>query len=165
MAQEGLRVGIATTFTRLNINELEDLIPLAKELGVNCFDAFNFIPTGRGKEIIDQDITPEQREEMLRILWRHLHEEKIEIMSTALQLGRVCLMYSLPQGVYATEHAGKGAGAGARTIAKYVGGWGAGRWYCAIQPNGVVTPCVYIPLAIGNIPQFAKFFATVLFFI
>lgn len=151
VSQEGLRVGIATTFTRLNIEELEDLIALAKELGVNCFNAFNFIPTGRGKKIIDQDLTPEQREEMLRVLWRHLQEEEIEIMSTAPQLGRACLMYSLPQGVYATGHAGQGAGAGARTIAKYVGGCGAGRCYCAIQPNGIVTPCVYIPLPIGNL--------------
>ncbi len=151
VAQEGLRVGIATTFTRWNIGELEDLIALAKNLGVNCFTAFNFIPTGRGKEIVDQDITPEEREEILRILWHHLQEEKIEIMSTAPQLGRVCLMYSLPQGVYATGHAGQGAGEGARTIAKYVGGCGAGRCYCAIQPNGIVTPCVYIPLAMGNL--------------
>ncbi|MGC8809397.1 MAG: radical SAM protein [bacterium] len=151
VAQEGLRVGIATTITRSNIGELEDLIAFAKELGVNCFNAFNFIPTGRGRKIVDQDITPEQREEMLHILWRHLQEEKIEIWSTAPQLGRACLMYSLPQGVYATGHAGQGAGEGARTIAKYLGGCGAGRCYCAIQPNGLVTPCVYIPLVIGSL--------------
>lgn len=153
VAQEGLRVGIATTFTRFNIEELEALIVLAKKLGVNCFNAFNFIPTGRAKNIIDQDITPAQREEMLKALWRHLQEEQIEIMSTAPQLGRACLMYSLPQGVYATGHAGQGAGEGARTVAKYVGGCGAGRCYCAIQPNGLVTPCVYIPLVIGNLRQ------------
>jgi len=153
VAQEGLRVGMATTITRSNIGELEDLIAFAKELGIDCFNAFNFIPTGRGREIVDQDITPEQREQMLRILWRHLQEEKIEIWSTAPQLARACLMYSLPQGVYATGHAGQGAGEGARTIAKYVGGCGAGRCYCAIQPNGLVTPCVYIPLAIGNLRE------------
>ena len=144
-------MGIATTITRMNIGELEDLIALAKDLGVKCFNAFNFIPTGRGKEIMEQDIGPEEREEMLRVLWRHLQEEKIGIMSTAPQLGRACLMYSLPQGVFATGHAGQGAGEGARMIAKYVGGCGAGRCYCAIQPNGVVTPCVYIPLPMGDL--------------
>ncbi|MGQ9694007.1 MAG: radical SAM protein [Thermodesulfobacteriota bacterium] len=151
VAVEGLKVGIATTMTRMNIDELKNLIAFAKDLGVKCFNAFNFIPTGRGKEIVDQDIAPEAREEMLMVLWRHLQEEKIEIMSTAPQLGRACLMYSLPQGVFATGHAGQGAGEGARTIAKYVGGCGAGRCYCAIQPNGVVTPCVYIPLPIGDL--------------
>jgi len=151
VAEEALKVGIATTITRMNIGELEDLIALAKNLGVKCFNAFNFIPAGRGREIIEEDIDPEEREEMLRVLWRHLQEEKIGIMSTAPQLGRACLMYSLPQGVFATGHAGQGAGEGARTIAKYLGGCGAGRCYCAIQPNGVVTPCVYIPLAIGDL--------------
>ena len=29
-------------------------------------------------------------------------------------------------------------------LSRYVGGCGAGRCYCAIEPNGVVTPCVYI---------------------
>lgn len=153
VSEEGLKVGIATTVTRMNIGELEDLIALAKRLGVKCFNAFNFIPTGRGKEMIDQDISPEEREEMLRVLWRHLQEEEIEIMSTAPQMGRACLMYSLPQGVFATGHAGQGVGEGARTIAKYVGGCGAGRCYCAIQPNGIVTPCVYIPLKIGSLRE------------
>jgi radical SAM protein with 4Fe4S-binding SPASM domain len=151
VAEEKLKVGIATTITRMNIGELEDLIALAKELGVKCFNAFNFIPTGRGKEIMGQDIGPEEREEMLRVLWRHLQEEKIGIMSTAPQLGRACLMYSFPQGVFATGHAGQGAGEGARMIAKYVGGCGAGRCYCAIEPNGIVTPCVYIPLPMGDL--------------
>ncbi len=151
VSEKGLKVGIATTITRMNIGELEDLIALAKDMGVKCFNAFNFIPTGRGRGIAEEDIDPEEREEMLRILWRHLQEAKVEIMSTAPQLGRACLMYSLPQGVFATGHAGQGAGEGARTIARYVGGCGAGRCYCAIQPNGVVTPCVYIPLPIGDL--------------
>jgi radical SAM protein with 4Fe4S-binding SPASM domain len=153
VAEEGLKVGMATTITRMNIEELEDLIALAKELGVKCFNAFNFVPTGRGKKMVAQDISPEEREEMLRVLWRHLQEEKIEIWSTAPQLARACLMYSLPQGVFATGHAGQGAGEGARTIAKYVGGCGAGRCYCAIQPNGIVTPCVYIPLKMGSLRE------------
>ncbi len=151
VAEEGLKMGIATTITRMNIGELEDLIALAKDLGVKCFNAFNFIPAGRGRKIADEDIGPEEREEMLRIIWGHLQEEKIGIMSTAPQLGRVCLTYSLPQGVFATGHAGQGTGEGARTIAKYVGGCGAGRCYCGIQPNGVVTPCVYIPFPMGDL--------------
>jgi radical SAM protein with 4Fe4S-binding SPASM domain len=32
-----------------------------------------------------------------------------------------------------------------------VGGCGAGRLYCALEPNGDIEPCVFIPLAVGNI--------------
>ena len=37
-------------------------------------------------------------------------------------------------------------------LSRYVGGCGAGRCYCAIQPNGDVTPCVYISgLKVGSL--------------
>jgi radical SAM protein with 4Fe4S-binding SPASM domain len=37
-------------------------------------------------------------------------------------------------------------------LSRYIGGCGAGRCYCAIQPNGDVTPCVYMPsLRVGNL--------------
>ena len=29
-------------------------------------------------------------------------------------------------------------------LSRYIGGCGAGRCYCSVQPNGTVTPCVYI---------------------
>ncbi len=37
-------------------------------------------------------------------------------------------------------------------LSRYVGGCGAGRCYCAIQPNGDITPCVYISsLKVGSL--------------
>jgi radical SAM protein with 4Fe4S-binding SPASM domain len=47
--------------------------------------------------------------------------------------------------LYATGHAGSGQGTKTMVLSRYVGGCGAGRCYCAIQPNGDVTPCVYVP--------------------
>ena len=41
-----------------------------------------------------------------------------------------------------------GEGRQARVVAKYIGGCGALRCYCSIQPNGLVTPCVYMPSCI-----------------
>ena len=38
-------------------------------------------------------------------------------------------------------------------LADYVGGCGAGRLYCAIQPNGKVTPCVFMPISVGDLRQ------------
>ena len=38
-------------------------------------------------------------------------------------------------------------------MADYVGGCGAGRLYCAIQPNGKVTPCVFLPVEVGDLRQ------------
>lgn len=147
----GVKTGLSATITRLNFHELDALIEFAKELGCQNFYAFNFIPTGRGREIADLDITPAMREEMLAILSKHLSENKIAIMTTAAQFGRACMQLAGPDGKVNTGHYGAGFGLNARTLAKYVGGCGAGRCYCAIQPNGVVTPCVFMPLPVGDL--------------
>lgn len=148
---EGLKVGFSATITRLNFDELEDLLALAKKLGCQNFYAFNFIPTGRARNIVDLDITPQMREEMLRVLHKHLLSGEIAVMSTASQFGRACLQLSKDSDLVNTGHYGAAAGAKTRILAKYVGGCGAGRCYLAIQPNGVVTPCVFMPMPVGDL--------------
>ncbi len=146
----GLKVGIASTITRLNFEELEDLIRFAEDLGVDTFFAFNFIPTGRASSIIHLDITPQMRQEMLEILYAHLVRGKINIVSSAPQLGRLCMASGL-DGPTTAGHYGAGPGINARILAKYIGGCGAGRSYMALQPNGAVTPCVFMPIEVGNL--------------
>jgi len=39
-------------------------------------------------------------------------------------------------------------------LAEFIGGCGAGRLYGALQPNGDVTPCVFMPnLVVGNVRE------------
>jgi radical SAM protein with 4Fe4S-binding SPASM domain len=38
-------------------------------------------------------------------------------------------------------------------IAEFIGGCGAGRIYAAILPEGTVTPCVFLPIPVGNIRE------------
>lgn len=147
---EGLSVGLAPTITKRNFNELEELIALSKELGVDRFYVFNFIPTGRGKEMYEQDLTPPMREEMLQTLYKHLRKKEIEVFTTCPQFGRVCLQ-NAPKGIVVTGHYSISEGATAVSDAKFIGGCGAGRAYCAIQPNGKVTPCVFMPIIVGDL--------------
>lgn len=141
----GLRAGMATCFTRENVHLADQVIRLAKDIGCTTFVHFNFIPVGRGTELAHLDITPAQRESLLRTLNYYLQEGEISIMSTAPQLGRACLMYGPEDGLMATAHAGSGRGKQTKVLSKYIGGCGAGRCYCSIQPNGIVTACVYMP--------------------
>jgi radical SAM protein with 4Fe4S-binding SPASM domain len=63
-------------------------------------------------------------------------------------------MYGPPDGLFTAGHAGRGSGTKTRVLSRYIGGCGAGRCYCAIQPNGIVTPCVYISgLKVGNLRE------------
>jgi sulfatase maturation enzyme AslB (radical SAM superfamily) len=59
-------VGLAMTVTKLNCREVEDMVKLGEELGVKRVIFFNFIPTGRGRDIVKLDLTPVEREELLR---------------------------------------------------------------------------------------------------
>jgi radical SAM protein with 4Fe4S-binding SPASM domain len=153
-ATPGLRCGLACCVTRQNYDQVEDLIRLAKDLGCTTFVHFNFIPVGRGRAMAETDIDPDQREALMRLLNRHLQEGEISIMSTAPQFGRACILYGPPEGFMASAHAGKGKGMQAKVLAKYLGGCGAGRCYCAIQPNGRVTPCVYMPeIEVGDLKR------------
>lgn len=148
----GMRTGFATCFTRQNVETVDQAIELAISLGCSTFSHFNFIPVGRGRHMVEADITPAQREQLLRKLVAHLQEGRISIISTAPQFGRSCVAYAPPDGIFATGHAGTGKGRQTMVLSRYVGGCGAGRCYCAIQPNGDITPCVYISsLRVGSL--------------
>ena len=150
--QAGLRVGLAPTITTRNIDELEDLLALAKGLGAHNFCAFNFIPTGRGAGIAEDDLSPEQRERVLGVLYEGMLSGEMVTMSTCPQLGRFCFEKN-PEGPMAISHFTVRAARQAKILAEYVGGCGCGRVYCAIQPNGVVTPCVFMPIPVGGLRQ------------
>lgn len=148
----GIRTGLAACFTRHNVGSVDRMIELAIGLGCRTFSHFNFIPVGRGEQMLDADLTPAQREWLLRKLVGHLQEGRINVISTAPQFGRACVTYAPPEGVFATGHGGSGAGRKTMVLSRYVGGCGAGRCYCSIQPNGDVTPCVYIPgITVGSL--------------
>jgi len=162
----GIRTGMACCFTRPTAHTVDDVIQFAIDLGCKTFAHFNFIPVGRGKAIMDQDLTPGQREILLRKLQRHLAEGKIGVVSTAPQFGRSCIVYGSEEGFFATGHAGKGAGKKTMVLSRYVGGCGSGRCYCSVQPNGIITPCVYIPgMKVGDIraQRFAEIWNNPLF--
>ncbi|MCX9012113.1 MAG: radical SAM protein [Candidatus Methanoperedens sp.] len=150
VSHDELFVCIASTITGRNFKELEALIDLAGELGTKRFLAFNFIPTGNAVNIREADLTPAMREELLETLYRRLKSGGVEVMTTAPQFSRVCMSKS--KDIIAAAHFGTGeAGNKMSTLAGFIGGCGAGRLYCAIQPNGIVTPCVYMPIEVGDL--------------
>jgi radical SAM protein with 4Fe4S-binding SPASM domain len=148
----GMRTGYATCFTRHTVATVDDAVQFAIQLGCRTFSHFDFIPVGRGEGIENEDLSPSQREWLMRRLVAHLQERKINVISTAPQFGRACAAYGHPEGIFAMGHAGSAKGSKTLVLARYVGGCGAGRSYCAIQPNGDVTPCVSMPaLKAGNL--------------
>jgi radical SAM protein with 4Fe4S-binding SPASM domain len=151
---EDISVGISTTVTNHNYHEIPDIINLAEKLGAGTFMYYNFIPTGRGKDIVNLDLTPDQRELLLKSMAKQTKKRKMRLLSTAPQYGRVCVEneaatlamthfdYSSPEILESV-----------RFLAEFIGGCGTGRLYCALEPNGDITPCVFIPIKLGNIKE------------
>ena len=149
----GFSTAIATTLTKMNIDEMGDILDLAEEIGVQRVIFFNFVPVGRGKDIVDMDLDPVERERAMRRMFEeYRRRKKLLVVSTAPYYGRVSLQMSGGKEV-APTHFYVGGDPGLEALADFIGGCGAGRIYAGIQPNGDLIPCVFLPIKVGNLRE------------
>jgi radical SAM protein with 4Fe4S-binding SPASM domain len=147
-----LNHAMAVTVTKNNLDEIDDIINLAEEIDVWRVVFFNFVPVGRGKKIADLDLSPEEREEFMKKIAKEMVKRKMEIYTTAPQYSRVTMEVlgtALPTHFSAPTDTSYSRVISA--LAEFVGGCGAGRIYAALEPNGDVTPCVFLPIVVGNV--------------
>ncbi len=78
----GLDFQINTTITRHNRREVEAIRDLAVRLGAGVFNPFLLVPTGRGKDLAGQEISPEEYERTLEWLADRQSESDIAIRVT-----------------------------------------------------------------------------------
>jgi len=151
----GLYVEISMTITKLNYHLVPQMLELAKELEADLFMHYNFIPTGRGAEILELDISPQEREKLLRLLAEKTIKNEIQAASTAPQYARVSLqLSSVGEEILLAGHFYRQkckADSNVVALAEFIGGCGAGRAYIALEPNGDIQPCVFMPIKVGNI--------------
>ena len=126
LQHEGVPYGISITATSHNIEVLlkEDFYDYYfLELGITYLFQFQMMPVGRGKEVIDLMITPQQRVDLFHLWKKLLGERKYPVAdfwnSAALTDG--CLAY--------------------------------GRWhgYFYVNWHGNVMPCVFVPFYEDNV--------------
>ncbi|HWQ18618.1 MAG TPA: radical SAM protein, partial [Methanotrichaceae archaeon] len=141
--------GLASIMSRSTKDEIGKILDLAQSIGTTKVIFFNFVPVGRASGILDDDLSPDEREAFLKDLYIELGNRKMEVLSTAPQYARVGI--SRGQGMVPTAHFYAGDDFATETLAEFIGGCGAGRIYAGIGPEGTVYPCVFLPLAMGNI--------------
>jgi radical SAM protein with 4Fe4S-binding SPASM domain len=168
---EGIDTCIATVLHKDNLAELCKLVNLAKELDVR-FMHFNYIPTGRAKAYIELDLTPDERYHVLETIGKEIialylqaKEEELKCGKSNVKVDR--FFSTCPQYASVTKELSRKAGEkflveahyaakrGVENVANFLGGCGAGRLYCCLEPNGDIKPCVFFPTGsdtvIGNI--------------
>ncbi len=139
---------INSSFTKRNQEEIPKVYKLAKELGATAWYMFMIVPTGRGEEIMDELISKEDYEEILR--W-HYEMEKAESdilvrPTCAPHYYRIVLQMSKEEGIKFKRRTLKFSTGGAK-------GCIAGQLIALIDVNGDVLPCSYFPKSAGNIKE------------
>ena len=62
----GLDFQVNTTVSRHNLAELGEILELSVRLGASVFNPFLLVPTGRGRELVERELSAEQYEQTLR---------------------------------------------------------------------------------------------------
>jgi len=154
---EADKVCISFTVARENAilkNQIPEMIKLRDALGIRKVVLYNYIPCGRGD--FSNDLTCEEREKLFELFYDDLKSGKESLLSTAPQFGRYCKqMYEFGYGEWTViGHFSSGSAKKLKNLVELIGGCGAGRAYIAIQPDGSITPCVFMPdVYIGNMKK------------
>lgn len=157
-SEAGIFTTVATTATTLNYTQSNELISLAKSHGADRVVFFDLIPAGRGREIEELRLSRRQLLDLMSLVKQESSTNSIEVFT---ELPQFIVYSSIGNGYSESSHAEKalsierftvstffdctGQDSIYRKFATYLGGCPAGRLYCNIQPNGDVTPCMFMP--------------------
>lgn len=142
----GLEFQINTTITRHNVDRAREIMDLAVQLGAVAHHLFLLVPTGRAREMMNQEIEAEEYERLL--LWFCGMRDR-----TPLHLKATCA----PQYYRILRQE---AGAAGRKVDFETYGLDAvtrgclgGTAFCFIGHDGVVQPCGYLELNCGSVKE------------
>ena len=129
MKKRGLTVSVMTTVSKMNYQEIPQIIELLNEEGVDTFALERLIPEGRGEQMSDKLLSSRE----LSDLYQHVYEMRSRNGGTRL------LMYRPRFALFAPEDPDVGALCS------------VGNNALTIMPDGTVYPCRRLPIPIGNI--------------
>jgi radical SAM protein with 4Fe4S-binding SPASM domain len=161
---------VCTTMTlhERNIDELQSTVELAEALGVTRFYLNRLIPAGRGRNVINLDVTNKQKVDALKQIYSKFH--KSVVTGEGIQCYARGMTYYSRLGyeqshgtIFTVSEALSGysqmwqnkLGDGiARLVQKYYAGFGgcsAGITYAGLTAEGDLLPCVPAPILLGNL--------------
>ena len=149
MKNGGMEFQINTTITQANLDQLRDIHDLALGIGAAAHHIFLLVPTGRGKDLADQAISPNTYEETLE--WFHEQSETCPI-----QLKATCaphyyrILHQKKQHQHQSHKQTTGAGHPLNAMTR---GCLGGSAFCFISHVGQVQPCGYLEIDCGRVTE------------
>jgi heme b synthase len=144
LKEAGLAFQINTTVTKRNLGEIENILQLAMEVGAAAHHIFLLVPTGRGRELAHEGVTPEEYEQTLS--WFAEQDGNVPI-----QLKATCA----PQYYRIIHQQGKTKDRvrQGEDLHTFTRGCLGGISFCFVSHQGDVQPCGYLETIGGNIRE------------
>ena len=169
--EAGLSFQVNTTVTKRNVHDLPAILETVVSVGAAAWHPFMLVPTGRGKAIHSEEVTPEQYESTLQWVEQVSRTQPILVKPTcAPHYVRILRQAAVrdrregnegtkPQGHPAAGHphgghpdgkASQMPGYGLHSISR---GCMAGDGFCFVSHLGEVHGCGFLPILAGNVRE------------
>lgn len=144
--RHGVGVQVNMTVTTMNADKVEEVHDLAESLGVDAFHIFMLVPTGRGEDLLDKELPPEEYEAVLEWAYERQKTSPLHFKPTdAPHYYRIIRQKAKAEGKKVTREE---YGLDAMTR-----GCLGGITFCFISHVGDLQPCGYFNMQLGNVKE------------
>jgi heme b synthase len=146
LKRAGMEFQINTTITQANLAQIEGILNLALRLGAAAHHIFLLVPTGRGKDLADQEISPQDYERTLE--WFH-----DKSLTCPIQLKATCAphyhrIFHQRKSRARVSQPPKTSGHSFQAMTR---GCMGGSSFCFVSHTGQVQPCGYLEIDCGQL--------------
>jgi radical SAM protein with 4Fe4S-binding SPASM domain len=171
----GMMCSTLITATKTSWREIQDMYALAEQIPLNGFNVLNFLPAGAGAENFEElTLSAEEYDEFNRWLYDRREEGEFVIFSLIPQFTRIAHEKLREQGKIDEKGDAQnledispklllwiadpelalfyynGKTFNANLVSQFHGGCSAGRVYAGITADGMLKPCPFYPLKVGD---------------
>jgi heme b synthase len=140
----GIEFQVNTTITRHNAGSIDKILEMAVELEAAAHHIFLLVPTGRARDMVNQEIDAPEYERILR--WFYDMRDKVP-----LRLKATCAPHYYRILRQEAHKRGETVDIEKYGLDAVTRGCLAGTSYCFISHDGIVQPCGYLELTCGDL--------------
>lgn len=135
--EKSLPFQIAPLVHSQNWKELPDIVEIAKDLGANAIEIFDFVTAGRGKENDEYELNSSNRKEIIKNIIKWQRKDDITYRVIGIPQYWVVVEKTVPEDEILEKFTKSCCAAGTR--------------YITILPNGDIIPCMVLQKKLGNV--------------
>ena len=144
-----LEVVVTTMALKDTFSEMPKRIEFLQSLGVDQVAVYDLIPVGRGKDMMEQAMSQEQRVSLMRYL-QGLQEDTEMVFTMS---GGQPLYPEIASKIHKRQDTRPKDLLLKEFWIHNAVGCHAGTFYFSLRPNGDVYPCTFLPIKVGNVRE------------